>query len=73
VLKSDGAVGIGRPRKRFIRSLVHRAESLSGAERRKLAGLLAFARSVEPDFINALILKFGPERVADVQQMRDSE
>jgi RNA-directed DNA polymerase len=73
VLKSDGAVGIGRHRKRFIRSLVHRAESLSGAERRKLAGLLAFARSVEPDFINALILKFGPERVADVQQMRDSE
>jgi RNA-directed DNA polymerase len=72
VLKSDGAVGIGRQRKRFIRGLVHKAQSLSAAEKRQLAGLLAFARSVEPDFINALILKFGPERIADAQEMGGS-
>src|SRR5207253_2145401 len=73
VLTSDGLLGIGRQRKRCIRSLIHSAPSLSPAEKRQLAGLLAFARSVEPDFINALVLKFGPERIAEVQQMADEE
>jgi len=73
VLRSDGLVGIGRRRKRCIRSLIHSAASLSPADKRQLAGLLAFARSVEPDFINALVLKFGPERIAEVQQMADEE
>ena len=70
VLKSDGAVGIGRHRKRFIRGLIHKAASLQHTERRKLAGLIAFARSVEPDFVNALILKYGPEVIAEVQEMQ---
>ncbi len=69
VLKSDGTVGIGRHRKRFIRGLIHKVASLQPAERRELAGLIAFARSVEPDFVNALILKYGPERIAEVQEM----
>ena len=69
VLRSDEAVGIGRKRKRYIRGLIHRFRSLPDLEKRRLAGLLAFARSIEPDFINALILKYGPERIGEVQQM----
>jgi reverse transcriptase-like protein len=70
VLRSDEAVGIGRQRKRYIRGLVHKFDSLGPTERRRLAGLIAFARSVEPDFINALIMKFGPDRIREAQQMQ---
>lgn len=60
-LGSRGEITIGRRRKRFIRRQLHRYEDLSIEERRELAGLLAFARSIEPDLINALILKYGSE------------
>jgi RNA-directed DNA polymerase len=72
VLKSDEAVGIGRHRKRYIRSLVHKFDSLNPVERRRLAGLIAFARSIEPDFMNALILKFGLERISEAQRMNQA-
>lgn len=72
VLKSDNSVGVGRERKRYIRSLIHKLASLAPAQRRQLAGLLAFTRSIEPDFVNALILKFGPERIAEAQEMLDA-
>jgi RNA-directed DNA polymerase len=72
VLRSDEAVGVGRRRKRYIRSLVYKFDSLNPAERRRLAGLIAFARNIEPDFVNALILKFGPERVIEAQTMNQA-
>jgi hypothetical protein len=34
-------------------------------ERRRLAGLLAFVKDVEPDFFNRLVLKYG-EKVSEV-------
>ncbi len=67
VLSSDDTVRIGRHRKRFIRGLIHRWGTLSGEERSHLAGLLAFAIDVEPDFLNALVLKYGHERVRQAQ------
>jgi Reverse transcriptase (RNA-dependent DNA polymerase) len=66
VLTSDGLIGIGRQRKRCIRSLIHSAPSFSSAEKRQLAGFLAFARSIEPDFINALVLKFDWALIAEI-------
>ena len=71
VLGSDNRVGVGRWRKRYIRGLIHRFPSLSPTDKGSLAGLLSFARSVEPDFVNALILKFGVKRVAEAQQPPD--
>jgi len=70
LLGSDDVIGIGRPRKRYIRGLIHKFDSLTPTEKRRLAGLLAFARSIEPDFVNALILKFGTERIAEVQNLQ---
>lgn len=63
VLGSDGTISIGRDRKRFIRRQIYRIPELNAKERAQLAGLIAFAISIEPDFINALVLKYGHSRV----------
>lgn len=70
VLTPRGRVTIGRERKRKIRAMIHQYEALSPVARRELAGLLAFAKGVEPDFINALIVKYGK---ADVDRARQME
>lgn len=63
ILTPQGELSLGRKRKRFIRGLIYRYEKLTGEERSSLRGLLSFARSIEPDLINRLVLKYGPERV----------
>jgi RNA-directed DNA polymerase len=63
VLTPDGAVSLGRERKRFIRSLLHRYDALTEAQRGHLRGLLAFAQDIEPDLINRLALKYGADRI----------
>ncbi len=63
VLSTDGTLSLGRKLKRQIRSMVYRVESLEVVERKRLAGLLAYCKSIEPDFINRLILKFGGHQV----------
>lgn len=62
-LTCDGEVSVGRQMKRRIRTLVFTYDELSVDVRRTLAGLLAYVRSIEPDFINRLVLKYGSERV----------
>jgi RNA-directed DNA polymerase len=64
VISNEGRIGIGRSRKRFLRGQLHRWNDLSPADRRRLGGRLAFARHIDPEFINALVLKYGHERVA---------
>lgn len=56
VLTPDGAVSIGRDRKRLIRAMYHRSltHELSEKEAQELSGLLAFADSIEPGFSNRL-------------------
>ncbi|RZO62395.1 MAG: RNA-directed DNA polymerase [Sandaracinaceae bacterium] len=58
VIGSDGKVYLGRRRKREIRALIHNLESLDLDARRRLAGKISFARSIEPAFVNALIKKY---------------
>lgn len=67
ILGSDGRISLGRSRKRLIRSQVYRYAESSPEGRAGLAGLLAFAKSIEPDFINALVLKYGVDRVRAAQ------
>lgn len=69
ILTSDGRISIGRQRKRWIRSLVHRYEELDGDKKRELAGLLSFIHAVEPNYLNNLVLKYGPERITAAMEM----
>lgn len=66
VLTSDGRLSVGRDRKRALRTMVHRYPELTTKEKRHLAGMLAYVRSVEPNFIDRLVLKYGSERVEEI-------
>ena len=61
VLTPEGELSIGRAKKRSIRTRVHlyAAGKLTPEEVSYLRGYLAFARSVEPKFLNRLRKKFG--------------
>jgi RNA-directed DNA polymerase len=68
VLPSEGRgdVSIGRRKKRFVRGMIHRRAELSERQRAYLRGYLAHCRSVEPEFYNRLVLKYGAEVVEEV-------
>jgi len=59
VLGSDGQPYIGRRFKRKIRALVHKFDSLNGATRASLSGMIAYASGFDPQFVNSLITKYG--------------
>ena len=65
VLTNDGKISIGRERKRLIRAMVHHAVTgrLIGEDQATLSGLLSFAKSVEPRFIEALNKRYSEEKV----------
>ncbi|RZF60714.1 RNA-directed DNA polymerase [Sphingomonas populi] len=69
VLTLDGRVSLGRDRKRLIRARVHHAVSgkLSKAALVNLAGTLAFAKDVEPEFYNRLELTYGRENLETIK------
>lgn len=76
ILADDGRVTLGRDRKRLIRSMVHHAVSgrNTSEQNGRLAGLLAFAADIEPDFVAAINARYGsnlPARLAapDFQSM----
>jgi hypothetical protein len=62
ILTPDGYVSIGRERKRLISAGVHRIKKNGFAEEgqvRNIRGWIAFANSVEPDFVKRLEEKYG--------------
>ena len=63
VLANDGSVSLGRQRKRYIRSLVHRftLNQLEYDEVLMLRGLVSFARHIEPEFYASMERKYGVE------------
>ena len=61
VLTSEGGVSIGRPLKRHISVLVHQVDKLDEKARKHLAGMLAYCADVEPDFVNRLVVRYGPK------------
>lgn len=67
ILTSDGGVSLGRELKRYIKSLIYKMDTLDEQERKRLAGYIAYCRSIEPDYINRLILKFGFDRINTAQ------
>lgn len=69
VISSQGRLSLGRELKRQISARVHQLAILDERARSSLAGLLAHARSVEPEFINRLTIKYGASRMADAQKI----
>jgi RNA-directed DNA polymerase len=70
VLGSDGQPYIGRGFKRKIRALIHRFDTLDRPTQASLAGMIAYARGFDPQFINSLITKYG---LAAVRRAMDAQ
>ncbi len=70
VLTSDGRISIGRRNKRKTRSQVY--SYLKGGLDKEdvlyLKGYLAFAESVEPEFVRGLSLRYGEDILAKLQE-----
>jgi RNA-directed DNA polymerase len=69
VLANDGQVSLGRDLKREIRATVHHflTGKLSKEETLRLRGMLAYVKSVEPNFLNRLRAKYGAENIGLIQ------
>ncbi|MFX1537591.1 MAG: retron St85 family RNA-directed DNA polymerase [Promethearchaeota archaeon] len=65
ILTNDGAVSLGRDRKRRIRAQIHHMlqGKLSKEEINNLRGMLAFARDIEPEFVKRMGKKYGKQVV----------
>ena len=61
VLKNDGGVSIGRDKKRLIRSQIYRLSKgiLDEGEINGLRGMIAYVKSVEPEFVDKMRKKYG--------------
>ena len=70
VLTSDGHLSIGRDKKREIRTLIYlySTNKLSPDKVSYLRGYLAFASSVEPEFIARVRQKFGENTIRQVMR-----
>lgn len=63
VLSDDGRVTIGRDRKRSVRAALHHAAlgKLDPEELARLAGLIAYIKSVDPEFFDYICKLYGPD------------
>jgi retron-type reverse transcriptase len=68
VLANDGSVSLGRGRKRKLRAQIDHflKGDLPEEVLSRLSGMLAFANSVEPDFLERLRRKYGAEIVSRI-------
>lgn len=68
VLANDGRVTIGRDRKRLISAQVHHfiLDRIDKDEIAKLAGMLSYVNSVEPEYIEVLSDKYGRQAIQDI-------
>jgi len=65
VLANDGKVSIGRNKKRLIRSQIYRftKDLLDESEKDLLRGMISYVKSVEPEFVNRMKIKYGPLKI----------
>jgi RNA-directed DNA polymerase len=71
-LTNEGTVSLGRERKREISAAVHhfKLRRLTEEQIQKLGGLLAFAKSVEPTFLQKLAAKYGARTITSLISRR---
>jgi RNA-directed DNA polymerase len=69
VLTPAGSISLGRKRKRFIKSMVFQKtkHKLQSEQLTYLEGMLSYARSVEPAFVEALRKKYGSPAIEQQQ------
>jgi retron-type reverse transcriptase len=69
-ITNDGKLSLGRERKRYIKHLVHQAllNRLDTESRYHLKGLIAYAKHIEPNFFQSLILKYSAELITQIVQ-----
>ena len=74
VISNQGNVSLGREEKRRLRAAVHALVhgKLSMEQSIKLRGQLAFALSVDSDFVGALCKRYGFDRVCDLPSGSES-
>lgn len=67
-LSNDGKITIGKFKKRNIRVMIdhYKKGKLSDPSVEKLHGLLCFAKSVEPEYVEGLIEKYGMKIVGEL-------
>lgn len=72
ILTNDNKVSLGQQRKRTIRAAVHHYSlgKLNIDEQARLAGMLAFATSIEPDFLARLQTKYGSDTIRRLRSVR---
>lgn len=68
ILSNEGDVSLGRERKRRISAQIHHFINgkLSDKDQVKLRGMLAFARSIEPDFVRRIEKKYGHKVIGSI-------
>ncbi|MFN1129946.1 retron St85 family RNA-directed DNA polymerase [Lelliottia nimipressuralis] len=67
-ITNDNKISLGRDKKREIRSLVYKWQSLDIKKKKYLQGYLSYCASVEPTFINSLCIKFGSATISQIQK-----
>lgn len=67
-ISNDGNLSLGRERKRYIKHLVHQVQlnKLNAEDRQHLRGLIAFAKHVEPVFVQSLKRKYSAELITQI-------
>lgn len=68
IITNDNKISLGRDKKREIRSLVYKWDSLDINKKKYLQGYLSYCASVEPLFINTLCIKFGSAKISQIQK-----
>lgn len=68
VITNDKKISLGRDKKREIRSLVHKWDTLDFKQKKHLQGYLSYCSSVEPLFINSLCIKYGAATISKIQK-----
>ena len=68
ILANNGSVSLGRERKRRIRAQIHHLVQgkLTEKEKSSLQGMLAFARDIEPDFVERMENKYGQQVIKNL-------
>jgi retron-type reverse transcriptase len=67
-INNEGALSLGRERKRYIKHLVqqYRTNNIDSEMTLHLKGLLAFAKHIEPDFITRLEAKYTAKVITQI-------
>jgi hypothetical protein len=67
-ITNDGFLSLGRKRKRYIKHLVHQVQlsKLDTENRQHLRGLIAFAKHVEPMFVQSLKRKYTSKLITQI-------